>query len=753
MRLFCPAKLAFVLWFCALGSVASAACTFPTYAHRDELADPSHIEHISVEIKKSRKWFKNSISILASDRKTIGSEFKKKQRAIVTVRYSFGSCSYSARVRQNGDWKDHIKLLPGGNVISSLDVKLEQGNILNAVRFKLLIPETRNGVNEVLGAFLLQELGYISPETFLVPADINGVHQTLLFQENAEKELLERRLRREGPIFEGDESLLWDFGGFHRFVLEDISLARQSNAKWAEKGETSTQISLEAFKRIQTAYTLFASNDATWNHNHGVGLVPNTEIHHPEFENYALVLLAMHGGHALRPHNVKVYFNSFTQTFEPIYYDGNIDVLNESYLENFSPNFAQSRDFYIRFASPEVTAQIIDRIDLLVTDLQFKQDFLDRAGADREAAGELFDEALPTISDRLRGYHAKSVENRGALGEKFPEDMASLQRELIARTKDHGIDVQYVQILGKTDDGNFVVQLAHQESPSRTFELAPLALVELMSDNNIEGTRTTLLADPAETPVVPQRTMDFLAGEIVLSEGAGVEVSHPDRSIVVSQASPTDWVLIRNVQLTDWTISFEGAAQDTSIVAGQRFNEFGLTGCLNFYNVTFEGVRISGRNGQCEDSVNIVSSEGSLKELYVEDGFADAIDIDFASIEIESLRVERTGNDCFDVSTGNFMIGQATLHKCGDKGISVGENSQLSAVNVDVADAAIGVSSKDFSRVNIDKFTGSGIDVCVEAFQKKQEFGGGELRVDAYHCSGDVNQDASSIIVLNELTQ
>ena len=201
MRLFCPAKLALVLWFCALGSVASAACTFPTYAHRDELADPSHIEHISVEIKKSRKWFKNSISILASDRKTIGSEFKKKQRAIVTVRYSFGSCSYSARVRQNGDYKDHIKLLRGGNVISSLDVKLEQGNILNAVRFKLLIPETRNGVNEVLGAYLLQELGYISPETFLVSADVNGVHHTLLFQENAEKELLERRLRREGPIF------------------------------------------------------------------------------------------------------------------------------------------------------------------------------------------------------------------------------------------------------------------------------------------------------------------------------------------------------------------------------------------------------------------------------------------------------------------------------------------------------------------------------------------------------------------------
>ena len=77
MRPLYAAKIASILWFCALGSVASAACTFPTYAHRDELADPSHIEHISVEIKKSRKWFKNSISILATDGNRIDAAFKK----------------------------------------------------------------------------------------------------------------------------------------------------------------------------------------------------------------------------------------------------------------------------------------------------------------------------------------------------------------------------------------------------------------------------------------------------------------------------------------------------------------------------------------------------------------------------------------------------------------------------------------------------------------------------------------------------
>ena len=45
-----------------------------------------------------------------------------------------------------------------GDPVSSLDVKLKDGNILNAVGFKLLIPQTRNGLNEVLGSLILEIL-------------------------------------------------------------------------------------------------------------------------------------------------------------------------------------------------------------------------------------------------------------------------------------------------------------------------------------------------------------------------------------------------------------------------------------------------------------------------------------------------------------------------------------------------------------------------------------------------------------------
>ncbi|MCH2576077.1 hypothetical protein MK131_14960 [Candidatus Poribacteria bacterium] len=80
---------------------------------------------------------------------------------------------------------------------------------MNAIRFKLLIPATRNDLNEVLGSLVARELGFIAPETFQVRVDVNGSKSVMLFQEDAQKELLERNLRREGPIFEADESLIW----------------------------------------------------------------------------------------------------------------------------------------------------------------------------------------------------------------------------------------------------------------------------------------------------------------------------------------------------------------------------------------------------------------------------------------------------------------------------------------------------------------------------------------------------------------
>ena len=103
---------------------------------------------------------------------------------------------------------------------------------MGAVKFKLLLPKTRRGKNEILASLILKQSGFISPETFDVITDVNNVKSKMIFQEKSTKELLEKNLKRESAIFEGDQSLLWAYMNYKDFELEPLSLAKMVNNKW-----------------------------------------------------------------------------------------------------------------------------------------------------------------------------------------------------------------------------------------------------------------------------------------------------------------------------------------------------------------------------------------------------------------------------------------------------------------------------------------------------------------------------------------
>ena len=232
-----------------------AKCDFKTSNYLNELKDPKNINIIAIKIPQSEEYIKNflRIKITSEDEKFILKKLKKNFYAEINVEYDFGICKYEGRVRQNGDWPDHIKI-ENGKLIRSLDVRLNNGNILNSVKFKLLIPDTRNNHNEILGILIIKELGFITPDTFEVLTEINGVKSLMLFQEKSEKELLEKNKRREGPIFEGDEELLWRYKDFDHFELENISLAKFLNENWFNKGNTHQFITLKSLQKLQNAY-------------------------------------------------------------------------------------------------------------------------------------------------------------------------------------------------------------------------------------------------------------------------------------------------------------------------------------------------------------------------------------------------------------------------------------------------------------------------------------------------------------------
>ena len=127
-------------------------------------------------------------------------------------------------------------------------------------------------------------MGFLTPETFEVNLILNNLSYKTIFQEDTTKEFLERNKKREGPIFEGDESLIWSYKNKDNFELENISLSRLTNFKWFLKGENSEKIVLKSFKQLQRSYLNYSNNHP----NSYLLMLPNNK-NNKFFQDYYLL--------------------------------------------------------------------------------------------------------------------------------------------------------------------------------------------------------------------------------------------------------------------------------------------------------------------------------------------------------------------------------------------------------------------------------------------------------------------------------
>ena len=127
------------------------------------------IEKIKITVSKNRKWLKtlSKLYVQKSKRRPFVQK-KRKYQAKITIDYVSGkSCSYDITLRAHGGGVDHLDLVYG-MPITSMRIKLNEGNLRNVTRFKLLIPISRYSYNEIFISTLLRHLGIISPKTFFV---------------------------------------------------------------------------------------------------------------------------------------------------------------------------------------------------------------------------------------------------------------------------------------------------------------------------------------------------------------------------------------------------------------------------------------------------------------------------------------------------------------------------------------------------------------------------------------------------------
>jgi len=166
-----------------------------------------------------------------------------------------------------------------------------------------------------------------------------------------------------------------------------------------------------------------------------------------------------------------------------------------------------------------------------------------------------------------------------------------------------------------------------------------------------------------------------------------------------------------------------------SNVAGIKRSGSILTGGITFYNSPATIVNSTFIKSYGEDLLNVINSKINIIDSKFKNSMYDAIDIDYGVGKIHNTIFYNIGNDAIDLSGSKVELSKIAIEKVGDKGISVGEESNIDATNINVTDATIGIASKDYSKLNLRNSRLLNIrSYGLAAYQKKSEYGGGTIR-------------------------
>ncbi len=710
------------------------------------------IKKIRIKIDKNKNWTENNIKILISNTKIIPKKFKKRFSGEINIEYENNtSCKLKAKIRQNGDFRDHINY-QDNKVSQSLDIKLLNGNLANVTNFKLLLDGTRGvSEDEILLSEILRALNYISPRTRFIDVEINGTKKKMLFQEKSRKELLEFNNRTESSIFEANENDL--FKSLERFKNSELDIyeigliesskrdslgmfAKQLNSNWFSKGNIHSKISLKALSRLNLIYSNsvdFLKDDQGNKYysdnisNITLGGLDKKNIIH--LEKYNLILRLFNAEHALRAHNRQYYWNNSENYFEPIYYDGNPNI--------FEIN-ATKIDFPISVYLQETINELNQDLNSLNL-TKFKNNFFYKDNTFLDSNIEKKLSILKYNLSKIEENYKKSIQD----GKEF-EEVKKFEKKTLKKTMRYKSD--------RNKNAIFVFKKLNEEYTNDFLvckDYENCDEVQLNSKEQADLVKGNLLKNSKEYIFIGEYPYEKINLDLkeynnfktkdnninfYYDNGIQFDFDETNKKFLISQTKPESRAYFINSNIENFDIIFHGLDTNDNL----KFfpiDTKGLTGCLVFYKSNFDNTNLKIQNSNCEDSLNLVRSKGKINKIEISNSYSDGLDIDFSNLYIEDIFIKNSKNDCVDVSAGTYEIANMQVSTCGDKGLSVGEKSILKLDDIFVQNSEIGIASKDGSKSYINNFKGKNIDICLSAYNKKQEFSGGQITVNKYSCT------------------
>lgn len=693
--------------------------SFPCFGQYQELYIPNIPKEITITLdgKNYSKYIKNIENIADSKIENI----EKIHKQYFPIKLSFDGASRvsdcNAHARINGDWKDHISK---DRKISSLTIKTKDCYLGGISRFRLLLPETKGGSNEIFWSMLMEEYGFPALYSQVVDVRINNRPYQALLQEVPTTAFLERHGIREAPIVEADEQQIWhgranwfyhahelnaprhaDPSSPFKFWLDDDSFVYfefgdfgSLDYKGFAVGELKSQIAMRALSQY----------------------IAEANVVNSVFFNQLQSVWAEHGLGA----NRKLIYLPMINSFIPLYYDGNVN-LNPA-VEKFPVDFDRSCIAPSSFPNKNFSQE-------------FKRRSRENLSRQMKCAYWQIEKNFSHLNDWSTKTLNFNIDSRRApVIYKNPD----IKRERLRS----GYKDIYMNMLVMREGQYLLCKTSNKSQICNPIDFKGAHKILTNGDVKKIGNHKFLSSVVAGEldPTIVSKGIDIDSTgqyDIGVNEGEKyyLHVRRGDARVINIDLKGVGARVIIYGKLGEAdVVSVSGHAPNA--FPDSRHDELMLTGCVTFLDTEFTNPTISSTVTGCEDAINILHSKGAIKSISVVNATQDALDIDFSNLNIGDVYVEAAGNDCLDISTGNYEIGAANLKSCGDKAVSAGEYAQVRLGKVAVDGATLGLVAKDGALLSANQFEGLNIkDRCIDTYIKKKRFPIGHAHALSSQCT------------------
>ncbi len=689
-----------------------------------KLFEPEIPGEINVII--SWKYLKEYTDILNKSSKNprapIPQESKKKFRAKIYYLDQKGEMNIlPSNVRITGDWQDHID---NKKKISSLKINLREGNVGNIVNFRLLLSSSRDFDSEIFWSSLFETLGYPSLYKKIVNVSINGLPQEkMLFEESTSKEFLERFSLRELPIIETDERLFWykkvkafnecsDLMHLASVSYQDKCI-KQYNKNNFENEEISWnwKVDNKGFLKNKTAYKI------------GIKALQNIDANEKIENNFNSFkkLNNQLAYHAIRMNNLKKIYDPIYNFYTPIYFDG--DVNREEFKrfceknsvdgnidKKLEQNIVKLSDIYFKRTGKKINSNFKCVASILLSD---EKNYF----------------SLKSILKNIESYNKNKFIKKNNSFPYVLTDLSFTESKICLSEKECQISNE--DIIKDVIAGDYIFV---DKNNNKFF---PYLNVENKVQNNVKFIKVKSDED---------KFFDIYDNQTLY-----LDLNNFNKNIQLNYKSEFSKAVIFNSNLINSKIKINSSDKFQFKNNESTYDENLLTGCLTIIDSYLENISIESNYSNCEDSINIIRSSGTINELNIKNSLFDLVDFDFSNIKIEKAILVNAKNDCIDFSYGNYLIKNISAHKCGDKGVSVGEKSSIEIKNLIGSQNYLDFAVKDSSILYLSKFdTDKDLDYkCGSIYKKKQEFNGGKIFYSNSSFPCKITKDLYSEINLN----